>query len=315
MAYVITGATGHIGNNLVRHLLDKKEKVKVLVRKIDRSIVNLDVEYVLGDIFSREFLEENIHPEDIVIHLAGMIDIKNKWKEETHRINYLGTVTITDVCISKKVKRYIYCSSVDVIYKANVDQEIQEPTKIEVEKFKDNYPITKGMATQYVMDKMNEKSDFSAAIVYPSAVIGVNDWKPSSIGKVVKDAIDGKMQFGIRGGYNFIDVDDLVEAMIVLSKSDKKGGYILSGHDVTVFELYETMNKALGKKRKIWKIPLWLVHFAIPFVPYLSKFTLKTLQENHNYSYAKAKEDLNLQLTPFHKTIEKTISWFNEQTK
>ena len=107
MAYVITGATGHIGNNLVRRLIQNNEDVKVLVRRIDKSIENLNIKYCVGDIFNEDFLNQNIDPDDIVIHLAGIIDIKNKLKEETNKINYIGTVTITDVCIRKKVKKYI----------------------------------------------------------------------------------------------------------------------------------------------------------------------------------------------------------------
>lgn len=313
MAYVITGATGHIGNNLVRTLIKQNEKVKVLVRKIDQSIDNLPIEYVIGNIFDEKFLNDNIGKDDIVIHLAGIIDIKNKLKEETNTINYEGTVKITNVCINKQVKKYIYCSTVDCIYKDDHDSEIVEPEYIDISKFTQNYPISKGKATQYVIDKMKVYDNIS--IVYPSAVIGVNDWKPSSIGRVVRDCIDGKMQFGIKGGYNFIDVDDVVTAVINLSRLDINGSYILSGHDVTVFELYQTINKKLNVKRKIWKIPLFIVKLAIPFVPYLSKFTIDTLQENHNYDNRKAIKELNLKLTNFNETIEKTVDWFKLQER
>ena len=60
MAYIITGATGHIGNNLVRKLISLNQEVKVLVRKIDRSIENLPIEYCVGNIFNEEFLNKNI---------------------------------------------------------------------------------------------------------------------------------------------------------------------------------------------------------------------------------------------------------------
>lgn len=315
MAYVITGATGHIGNNLVRRLIQNNEDVKVLVRRIDKSIENLNIKYSVGDIFNEDFLNQNIDPDDIVIHLAGIIDIKNKLKEETNKINYIGTVTITDVCIKKKVKKYIYCSSVDCIFKDTLDEVITEPIKIEYERFIDNYPYSKGKATQYVLDIMDKYKDQNISIVYPSAVIGVNDWKPSYIGKVVKDSIDGKMQFGVKGGYNFIDVDDVVSGIINASTLNKSGSYILSGHNVSVYELYDMVNKKLNVKRKIWKIPLFIAKMAIPFVPYLSKFTFDTLQENHNYDNSHAMNELNLILTPFEETISKTVEWFKIQER
>ena len=43
MAFIITGATGHIGNNLVKKLIKLNKEVKVLVRKIDQSIKDLPI--------------------------------------------------------------------------------------------------------------------------------------------------------------------------------------------------------------------------------------------------------------------------------
>lgn len=104
MAYVVTGATGHIGNNLVKRLIGLNQKVRILTRRVDESIDNLQAEYKIGDVFNREFLLENINSEDVVIHLAGVIDVKNNKKEQTMKINYEGTKLITDICIEKKVK-------------------------------------------------------------------------------------------------------------------------------------------------------------------------------------------------------------------
>lgn len=310
MAYVIIGATGHIGNNIVRQLVNQQKEVKVIVRKIDKSIANLPITYLIGDVFNKEFLEKCIDSEDVVMHFAGIIDIKNNQKEATYNINYLGTIKITDVCLEKRVKKYIYCSSVDAIYKPTINEVISEPTKMEIDKFKQNYPKSKALATQYVMSIMNDNPSFNVAIIYPSAVIGVNDWKPSYVGKVIQDCLLGKVEFGIRGGYNFVDVDDLALATINLADNNQRGNYIFSGHNVTVFELYETINKMIGKKRFIWHVPMFIVHLAIPFVPYLSRFMLGVILENHNYDSSKAQKDLGFELTPFEVTIRKTIDWF-----
>lgn len=312
MSYVVTGCTGHIGNNLVRYLVGQHEDVKVLVRRVDKSIDALNVEYAIGDIFNKEFLNNHINQGDIVIHLAGIIDIKNKLEKETNEINFIGTKTITDVCLEKKVKHYVYCSSVDAIYKENEDDEILEPTKMEPDKFSWNYPKSKAKATEYVLNKMNESHDTNISIVYPSAVFGIHDYKPSYVGKVIMDAINGKMEFGVKGGYNFIDVIDVVKAIYQASLKTENGSYILSGNNVTVFEMYDTINKALGKKKKVWKIPLFIAKMAIPFVPYLSNFTFLTLLENHNYNNNKAKEELGLVVTPFEDTVKNTVEWFKE---
>ena len=312
MAYIITGATGHIGNNLVKKLVELKKEVKVLVRKIDQSINNLPIEYIVGNIFDQEFLNKNISSDDIVIHLAGIIDIKNKNKEQVFKINYEGANLITNICLQKNVKKYIYCSSVDAI-EMTKGSLVKEPENINVENVKGNYGKSKALATLYVKKIMKENPDFNASIVYPSAVIGPNDWKPSAIGKMVQDSIDKKMQFGIKGGYNFVDVDDVVNAIIILSESDFKDDYILSGEIVSVYKMYQLTNKAIGVKRKVPRLPMFLVWLGIPFVPYLSPIVFELLKTNPEYDCSKAIRDLNYQHTPFEKTIEKTVNWFKNK--
>ena len=174
MAYVIIGATGHIGNNLVRMLVEESQEVKVLVRKIDRSIENLNVTYIVGDVLNKEFLLKNINKNDIVIHLAGIIDIKNKLQKETNDINYLGTVKVVNASIEKNAKRLVYLSTVDCIYKETMDEVVKEPTRMRVEMFNQNYPISKAKATEYVMRKMNEEHNTTIAIVYPKLHFSIN---------------------------------------------------------------------------------------------------------------------------------------------
>ena len=60
---------------------------------------------------------------------------------------------------------------------------------------------------------------------------------------------------------------------------------------------------------------MFIAKMAIPFVPYLSKFTFDTLQENHNYDNSHAMNELNLILTPFEETISKTVEWFKIQER
>ena len=52
MAYVVTGATGHIGNNLVKRLIGLNQKVRILTRRVDESIDNLQAEYKIGDVLT-----------------------------------------------------------------------------------------------------------------------------------------------------------------------------------------------------------------------------------------------------------------------
>ena len=71
MIALVTGASGHIGGNLVRALLDEGHEVRALVRDGTRAIDGLDVERVRGDILDPEALVRAIQGADVVCHLAG----------------------------------------------------------------------------------------------------------------------------------------------------------------------------------------------------------------------------------------------------
>lgn len=313
--YIITGASGHIGNNLVRFILDTEPDAKVIAltrRNVGKELENLDIEQVIGDINDIHYLESNIKPNDIVIHSAGFIDLTNKRKEESYNINYLATKNLCDVCERVHVKKFVCIGSVDAIDRAKGQDIISEPQKYVPEKIKDIYGKTKAMATQYVLDKMNENITFNACIILPSAVIGVHDYKPSAIGKVVLNCIKGKAELGIKGGYNFVDVLDVCKAIYTASHNDAKGQYIVSGHNVSVKELYNIVNKCIGVVKKPIILPMWLAYLSMPFVKVLNPVTIKSLRQSHNCDYARAKRDLGYEPRSFDETVKSVVDWFRD---
>ena len=202
----------------------------------------------------------------------------------------------------------IYFSSTDVLKKSDVNEFIKEPLRINPDYCKSNYGYSKALATKYLLDLQQSQDKMKIVILYPSAVIGINDYKPSYVGKVVRDVIKNKPQFGVDGGYNFVDVEDIAKFTTIMCKSNISDSFILSGTQISVSQLYKALNKVLGKNKKITNLPMWLVKLSIPFVPYLSKFTIDTLQDKSKYDCSKAMK-YGYSITPFIKTIEKTIDF------
>lgn len=310
--YIITGASGHIGNNLVRYINKTEPESEIVVltrRKITRELNSTNCIQVKGSLDDKNFLKENIKKGDIIVHLAAFIDLTDKQKETTFRVNFDYTKTLCDFAKMNR-NRFIYVGSVDGIYKDKSIDIIEEPTEYYPEKVEGNYGKSKALAAQYVLDCMNGDNEFSAAIVLPSAVMGINDYKPSAVGKIILDCVNKRAEFGIRGGYNFVDVNDVVFVIFSLMKNDNKGQYIVSGESVTVKEMYKKINSALGVKKRPVMIPLFLVKTLLPFVKMLNKITLKSLTESHNYSCEKAKKELMFSPTDIDKTINDTVNWF-----
>ena len=324
--YVITGATGHLGNVVVKMLVEKNKKVKVLLLPEEdlSPIKDLDIEIEYGDVRDKEFLSKNINSGDIVIHMAGIIDVSSKKNNLLRDVNINGTKNVADVCLEKGAK-LVYTSSVHTI-PASIKEFVllKEPTEFDENKIVGAYAKSKTVATKYIFDKCKE--GLQAVVVYPSGIIGPYDYKISDIGQVIIDHINGKLLAYVKGGYNFVDVRDVAKGVILATTKGEIGeGYILSGEMCSVKRLLEIINKRIGRKKLPPKIALW---FAKAFAllseayykirhkkPSFSAYSLKTLNVNCNFDNTKAKEKLGFSPRPVEKTIFDTVDWLIENKK
>ncbi len=315
MRYVLTGASGHIGNNLVRIINERFSEARVVVltrRNIDIELEGTVCEQIVGDMTNADFFRENIKEGDRVIHLAALIDMSNTRQEEMYAVNYLMSKNICDAARLAGVDKFIYVSSVDTIYRTGKEAAIAEPADYYPEKIIDGYGNTKAMASKYVLDQMRAYPSFNASIILPTAVLGIHDYKPSEIGKVIRSSLEGKAQVGIKGGYNFVNVKDVCSAILSMCEHTKQEQYIISGENVSVKELFEKINDYKSINRKPIILPTFVAIMACPFVKMLSRLMIKALQDPHNYSSEKARSELGYKATPFQKTLQETIDWHGE---
>lgn len=321
MKYVLTGATGHVGNNVLRYLLEQKEKVKILVRREkDESFAGLDVEVCVGDLLNEDYLNANIKSDSVVIHSAGIVDITKGNEKLMYDTNVVATKKIVDECIRKKAK-LIYIGSTDAIYKESKDEKVSEPVDYYPEYFKDNYAVTKATASKYVLEKLNKK-ELRGCIIIPSAVIGPNDFKISSVGQAFLDCINHKMMGRMKGGYNFIDARDLAQAIYQASINSNSNQYLITGTDVSIDEMIKSIYKHLGRNKLPLYFPLWLVYIGAIFAPMFAKikgtkpiFTIKmvkTVNGNHNYDNTLAKSELGLKIRSYEESISDSLDWLKE---
>ncbi|MDR0323243.1 MAG: NAD-dependent epimerase/dehydratase family protein, partial [Treponema sp.] len=112
---LVTGATGYLGTVLVKALYDAKYPVTSLVLPgEDSSFVSQYSDVRYADICDPDALEREASGFDMVIHLAGIIDIGTHNRAGMQRVNVAGTVNVAEVCRKHKMKM-IYCSSVHAI--------------------------------------------------------------------------------------------------------------------------------------------------------------------------------------------------------
>ncbi len=320
--YIITGATGHIGNVITKKLCENKEDVTVLALKNEdlTPIKDLNVKIVYGDVTNRDFIFNFIEKESIVLHLAGIIDIGLTPSEVVKKVNVDGTKNIVDACIQNKAKKLLYLSTVHIIDPKKHGDILLEPTEFDESKVVGTYAKTKLIATKYIFDACKNQG-LNATVLYPSGVIGPYDYKISELGQVILDYMNHKLLAYVKGGYNFVDVRDVCDATINAITNGKSGeGYIISGENMTLKNLLITINKKLGRRKLPPKIALWFVKMFAPLSnlyykmrkqkPVFSSYSLYTLNANSNFCNEKAKKELSFNPRDIKLSICDAVDWF-----
>lgn len=322
MKCLVTGATGHIGNVLVKKLYEKGYEVDALVMKNDDySIIEPYVKIIFGNILDKGMLLEVVKNYDLVFHLAGMVEIRFGNKKQLYKVNVQGTKNVLEVCQTNQIKRLIYTSSVHAIEEEKNNQPIKEPLIHNPKKVKGHYGKTKAIATDLILNQ--SCPTLETVVVYPAGIIGPYDYKLSNFGQVFTDYLAGRLTAYLKGGYNFVDVRDAADGIIqaALIGRDKQG-YILSGHAITVKELLDQIADYTNKKKVRTKIAYWFIKsmsYLAEFIflvlrkrPLFTHYSISVLNSNHNFDNTKAKTELGFNPRDIKESIKDTVDFAKE---
>lgn len=327
--YIVTGGFGHLGNTIIKKLLEKGKKVRVLVLPTDKTDVDIDtVEVVKGDVCDLNSLEEFFSgTEDYttyVIHCAGIVSIATKHDDLVYNVNVNGTKNIVDICMKYHVKKLVHISSVHAIEEKPKGEVITEVSSFDPDKVTGLYAKTKAEATQYVLDKSKEGLD--AVVIHPSGIVGPNDYGKGHLTQLIIDYSKGTLTAYIDGGYDFVDVRDVADGIISSVTKGKKGEcYILSNRYYKVKELLDIIGKELNKRNIKTKLPLWFAKFTAPIAelyyklikqpPLYTPYSLYTLNSNSIFSHEKADKELGYTTRPMEQSVRNTIKSLREQKR
>lgn len=317
--WLVTGATGHIGNVLVRKLLERGQKVRVLIPPGEsrESIRGLHVEAVDGDVLNLASLFASFQGVRGIFHLAGVISILPGTDELVRRVNVEGTRNVIRAAKEAGVRKFVYTSSIHAIKRVG-EGVIDEALPYDPDNPYGVYDRSKAQATLDVQQAA--QSGLEAVIACPTGVIGPFDFRGSMMGDVIRTAAERKPTLYVDGAYDFVDVRDVADGLIAAAEHGKRGeSYILSGQRMSVRYLLETVREITGQGFLLMKMPLELARWAAQFTPFYYQWTktsprftpysLEVLRSNSNISHAKATRELGYQPRSLHESIADTVKW------
>jgi dihydroflavonol-4-reductase len=320
MKVAVSGASGHIGNCLVRELKKQGAEVKVLVHNFRNDLDKLNVELIQGNLLEPESLIKLCDGVDVVFHLAAQIAIENRSSAQVYETNVTGTRNMIKAAIKGGAKKFIHFSSIHAFRTESSGMILDERRSL-VETNKTIYEFTKAEGERVVMEAVRE--GLYAVILNPTAVIGPFDYRSSLLGQALLQIYHNKLPFLVAGGYNWVDVRDVVSASIQAIESGRKGEkYILSGKFCSLQELSAMISKISGCRIPVI-VPVSLARLACPFFQFYSSvakteplYTYQSLDilvnSAVNISNAKARKELEYEPRPLEQTLIDAFNWYKE---
>lgn len=316
--WAITGGTGLVGNNLVRLLVDRGAHVTVLSRRAPRKeFAGLAVTEIEGDLDDTVALQRCFAGADVVVHSAAMVDIRQTGKADFERINVQGTRNV--LAALPKGARLLHVSSVDALGMRSRENPADEDCAPAAHEGGVPYVDTKRAA-----DALVQQSAVDWRIVYPTYMLGPWDWRPSS-GQMVLEIATGKGAFAPSGGNNFVDVRDVVEAMVVAAALPSGGRWILGNANLSYREAWTIMAAVTGARPPMGELPHWLGSLASGALSAVEAIGLPEGVINassvrmsfapHYFTSERARRDLDMRSTPLKETVEAAWKWFKEHGK
>ncbi len=323
---LITGATGHIGNVLVRLLLERGEKVRAMIMPGEdvAPLDGLGVEIVAADVLDFQSLLQAFEHIDVVYHLAGIISILPGKDSMVQAVNVIGTRNVIEAARRSGVRRLVYTSSIHALRRVPEGVTIDESVPFDIEHAISSYDASKANASLEVLEAVQHGMD--AVIVCPTGVIGPYDFRRSEMGQLILDCVEQKPMLYVDGAYDFVDVRDVAEGLILAGKKGRCGeSYILSGERITVPNILKIVQEILGTRLLSLKIPFSLAQLtaqATPLYyrlthakPRFTTYSLATLVSNSYISHAKANLELGYNPRPLRDSLHDTVRWFMKHKK
>ncbi len=284
---IITGATGFVGEEIVKQVRAAGHPVRAIVRDPERAswlTERYGAELFHGNVLYAPSIEGAMQGAKCVIHLVGII---REWKENTfERAHVQATKCVIDEAKKSGVKRFLHMSALGTRESA-----------------RSRYHQTKWAAEDCV-----RKSGLAWTIFRPSFIYGPQDKSINVLAKLVR-----RLPFvPVLGGGNTriqpISVENVARAFVGAIRNDESitKVYDLCGSEAFTWnELYDKLQLILGTRKPKIHLPLPVARVQAAFFekilpnPPFTRDQLLMLQEDNIGDPKPAERDFILEQERF----------------
>ena len=321
MKYLVTGANGFIGSNLVKILLDKGHDVRGLVRTNSNliNLENLDLKLVRGDIRNPEIIAEAVEKVDGDFHTAALYSFWASGYDEFYQTNVEGTLNVLRASENADVDRVVVTSTASLLAHSKDKRSLPESS----ERLSSNYKLSKYIAEKEAL-RFAKQTDLSVVIASPTVPIGPGDYGPTPTGRLILEFLNGKMKGYVNMEFNLVDVEDVARGhLLAMKKGETETRYVLGHKNTSLLEVINVLARLTGLPKPWFEIPYpvaltaaWVDEFFEGFLmnrrPTIPISAIRSTRVDERINCSPWMEELGLPETPIVESLRKAIDWFLE---
>ena len=324
MKTLVLGATGQLGSNLVRALLDNGDEVRALIRATSRAhtVEGLPLERIEGDLNDPRSLAGACEGVEVVYHAAGYYPGQTIPADSAIRHALNETKHVLEAVREAKVDRLVFVSTLTTIgFPNGPDQLADETCPFRTRYHRNPYLMAKVAMEDAVLGATKE--GLPAVVVNPTAFFGPYDSKPTSGTQIIM--IARRLMPGyIQGLTNVIDVRDVAVGMIRAAQRGRIGErYILGNWNTTQKELNALIARIAGVIAPLLPIPFVMARYGSKFGEWAFRsllrraapvpgFFVEMIRHMQHYDCSKAIRELDYPRSPVELAIRDALTWFRQ---
>jgi len=323
MKALVTGATGFIGGNLVRELLQQGFQVRALARKDSsrRNISDLEIDVAIGDLRDRTSLDHALEGCDVLFHVAAAYTFWTPDPAVIYETNVGGTENILAAAWDAGIQKIVYTSTESTIgiEGHNLGSEETEAT---LDSLSGHYKKSKLLAERLALQMCQD--GLPLTVVNPTMPVGPWDTKPTPSGQIIVDFLNGRMPAYVNTGLNVVDVGDVAQGHILALEKGRIGErYILGNKNLTLRDILGVLEAITGIRAPNIRIPIWLALGAayadesvrgklLKRPPRIPISAVRTARKFRHFDCSKSIQQLGLPQTPIEESLSRAVSWFKQ---
>lgn len=319
---LLTGATGYLGSQIARKLIEGSVPFRILVREPSRLDFNWHAvpfcEVDVGDLTHPEALKRATRGVRRVIHTAALVKMWVRDRQEFWRINVESLKKLLRAAADAGVERVVYTSSFIALgpsADSGAGEELHHHGPYSTE-----YEETKAQALEWV--RKEGFRQFPVMVLLPGVIYGPGPRTEGNlVGKMIDQYLAGKFPGLLGSGeqrWSFSFNADVVAAHLAALEKGKVGEeYILGGDNRSLNEFFRVLGEVSGVPRSIRHLPfslgkmLGLTELAKAEVfgqaPQLTPGIVEIFKHDWVYSSAKAMAKLGYRVTSLEEGLTKTF--------